>query len=211
MKLLTIKKLWMFVTFLLLQISISSCYAQVFLKYIPDYADIGITNKMIDSLEKQNAKKFFIFLTTIGNNTINDNENEGLDSVKVTYFIWYQYNKSHIILITDSSIYKEQLISDTIFNYPNYKKAWLCKDEDIYQLVCPINSPDNKDILISIANKSRYFFEIGKNVSYKLNIDRNGYRKEVVKMFKNVINQTNNKWVRKSNYNRWNEFFPEKK
>ena len=190
---------------------VTSCKAQHFIKNVPAYVDIGVTSKMVDSLKKENVKVFFLYLTSISKQQIRDSLNVGKDTIIATYFFWQQQGKTHVVLITDSIIYKELILdSDTIFTYPNYTKIWIQEDEDIYQFVCPINIPDNKDIVICISSKSKTFFEMGKNVSYKLNPSRDIYRYEFITLLKKTITSTNNKWIKAVDYNRWIDFTEEK-
>jgi len=187
------------------------CYSQGVLKHIPAHIDIGVTSNMVDSLRKENVSTFFLYLTTISKSQINNNPINNRDSIEVTYFIWKQAKHTHISLITDSCIYKDILLqTDTIFKYPYLNKTWLRKDEDIYKFVCPINTPYDKDILIYINPKSKLFFEIGKNASYKLNPTRNKYRYEFIKLLKSSITQANQTWVKLKDYDRWVDF-PENK
>lgn len=195
----------------MLVFDMTSCSSQHFLKHIPDYIDIGLTSKMVDSLKKGNANSFLLFLTTINIDQINDNLIGNKDSIEVTYFIWKQDEKIHVTLITDSSIYKDLILStDTAFKYPYLNKTWLQEDEDIYQFVCPINTPNSKNIVIYITPSSKMFFEIGENLSYKLNPSRNKYRNELIILLKKTLTTTNNKWVKLSDYDRWLDFSEKK-
>ncbi|MCK9220751.1 MAG: hypothetical protein M0P47_11975 [Bacteroidales bacterium] len=191
-------------------VSITSCSCQSFLKYIPSYIDIGVTSKMMDSLKNRGTNTFLLYITTISKRQINE-AFLSTDSVEATYFTWQHDGEVHVSLITDSVIYKDLILStDTFLNYPHLNKTWLQEDEDKYQFVCPINLPDDKDIVIYVTPKSKMFFEVGRNVSYKLNPERNKYRYELIVLLKKALTLTNNKWVKASDYNRWIDF-PEKK
>ena len=186
---------------------LTSCYSQTNLKYIPAYIDIGETSRMQDSLKKEDVRAFILFLTTISKEQIDGIKAENSDSVEVTYFFWEQEKKTHVILLADSCIYKEVLIpGNSIFTYNNLNNLWLKKDEDIYRFVCPVNMPNRKDIIIYIDSKSKKFYEIGENLSYKLKPTRNKYRLEFITLLKQTLTQTNKNWIKIKNYNRWSDF-----
>lgn len=189
--------------------SITSCSCQNYIKYVPSYIDIGETSKMIDSLKNEGTSIFMLYITTISKSQVNETF-LGSDSIEATYFVWQQDGETHVSLITDRDIYKDQIIpTTTFFKYPFLDRTWLQEDEDIYQFVCPINTPNNKDIVIYITPQSKRFFEIGRNVSYELKPERNKYRSELIILLKNELSLTNSIWVKASDYDRWLDF-PEK-
>ena len=197
-----------FILFLFVN-NITHSYSQSFLNYIPEYMDIDITSNMIDSLKKEGVNTFFLYLTTIYENKIDENITNN-DSLNITYFIWVQENRAYVILISDSCIYNSLcLTSDTLFRYPYLNKTWLQEDEDIYKLVPPFNAPYNKDIVIYITPISKTFFEIGVNAYYKLNASRNKYRYEFISLIKNTLLSTNKRWEKACDYDRWKDFFGE--
>ena len=66
--------------------------------------------------------------------------------------------------------------------------------------------PYDKDIVIYVTPESKKFFEIGRNVSYQLNPERNKYRYELIALLKKTFALTNNEWIKASDYNRWIDF-----
>lgn len=198
-------------------ISFSSfCYAQLYVKYVPDCIDERIISKMIDSLNKiDGVTDFLLYLRFINKNQINNTFEQNIDSVEATYFICKQGEMTNVILITDSFIYKSIPIEvDTLFKYPKINKIWLEESEDVYKFVCPILIPYQNDIVIYISSSSKFFFEIGKNLSYQLNPDKNKYRYEFLSLLDRIIIlPTNGKWVKLSNYDRYSEWldFPKNK
>ena len=200
------KKISKYILIIFLLINIEICYCQNYIKYIPAYYDISITNKIIDSLKAQKVDTFLIYLTTIHKNQINESYNKE-DSIEATNIIWQQNGQAYSQLITDSFIYKPLIISNNIFfKYPYLKNIWLTKEENTYKFLCPINSPLNKDIVIYITPKFKRFFEMGENTYYKLNPSKNKSRIEFISLLKQSLSSTMFKWKKQSNYDRWIDF-----
>lgn len=205
-------KLYLKILFILFFINTSAfSYAQLYVN-VPTCIDEGITSKMIDSLNKTDGiTDFLLYLKFMKKNQINNTYDHNIDSVEATYFIWKQEKMVNVILITDSFIYKSIPIEvDSLFKYQKINKIWLEESEDVCKFVCPILIPYQNDIVIYISSSSKFFFEIGENLSYQLNPDKNKYRYEFLSLLDRIIIlPTNGKWVKLSNYDRYASFgFP---
>lgn len=175
-------------------IGLVSCRAQFYVRVPSAYMDFEISTNFIDSLRKKGITNFIIYQTTINDSIQNINNNY---SDMVTYIIWSKKEDAGVILITDSSVLQLQnALSNKIFSYKNFNNLWIKKDEDVYKVVPDYAEPYEKDIVIYITPENKRFFELGRNAFYKLNANRNKYRKEFIGLLKCLVLNSNNEWVK---------------
>ena len=185
-------------------LGILTCKSQPFVTCIPEYIDEDYTNCMIDSLQKKGINDFFIYLTNVDRGIVSEKKSVN-KIITVSFLIWEENGKTNIILLTDSCIYKNIIALDdvSIFLYSHLNHLWLRKDENIYKVVMPFAIPYQREIVIYVRNKNdKTFFEIGENVSYKLNSQRNKYRNEFISLLKSLCLSSFNKWAKVSDYHR---------
>ncbi len=98
-----IKILRKYITFFIcLILGVLSCKSQSYIgKYMPEYLDVYITTKIIDSLRNSHkSTNFIIYQTNVNSKIVIDSTLLKNDTIAASYLIWQEKGKINSYIIT---------------------------------------------------------------------------------------------------------------
>lgn len=168
--------------------------------------DYSISKKVVDSLKNQGINTIFVYQSEFDSVKYKCNLLRNCATNVVTYIGWVENRTIRIFMVTDRSISKTNLISDTLLKFKDLNKLWITKNERRIEILAP-DMGYMKSIFIFFVDSKSYFFEYGPhNLYYELDKSKNKYRERFFFLLENELSKLNSDWELDRYYDRSTDF-----